>query len=149
MNVFLPVAGSGFMVLKSIDSGAWCVYSKRTLGLFFWLFVAKASPWFTVTTALTVAGTVTFKLAAAGTAVDRDRKSTRLNSSHLGISYAVFCLKKEQIAEEMTVRELRRARKLTEVKMAKMLGVTQDSVFFLEKRSHRILPPFPKTVLSR
>src|SRR5205814_8806464 len=26
---------------------------------------------------------------------DRDRKSTRLNSSHLGISYAVFCLKKK------------------------------------------------------
>src|ERR1035438_10554205 len=25
---------------------------------------------------------------------DTDRKSTRLNSSHLGISYAVFCLKK-------------------------------------------------------
>src|SRR5262245_65104491 len=25
--------------------------------------------------------------------VNRDRKSTRLNSSHLGISYAVFCLK--------------------------------------------------------
>src|ERR1035441_6040971 len=25
---------------------------------------------------------------------ERDRKSTRLNSSHLGISYAVFCLKK-------------------------------------------------------
>src|SRR5258705_12940661 len=27
----------------------------------------------------------------------RDRKSTRLNSSHLGISYAVFCLKKKKI----------------------------------------------------
>src|SRR5262245_64087008 len=26
-----------------------------------------------------------------------DRKSTRLNSSHLGISYAVFCLKKKKI----------------------------------------------------
>src|SRR5262245_62311665 len=26
---------------------------------------------------------------------DGDRKSTRLNSSHLGISYAVFCLKKK------------------------------------------------------
>src|ERR1039458_424548 len=26
--------------------------------------------------------------------MERDRKSTRLNSSHLGISYAVFCLKK-------------------------------------------------------
>src|SRR5262245_65011782 len=27
--------------------------------------------------------------------VVQDRKSTRLNSSHLGISYAVFCLKKK------------------------------------------------------
>ena len=26
---------------------------------------------------------------------EKDRKSTRLNSSHLGISYAVFCLKKK------------------------------------------------------
>src|SRR5262245_65153009 len=29
-------------------------------------------------------------------AVSGDRKSTRLNSSHLGISYAVFCLKKKK-----------------------------------------------------
>src|SRR5262245_64871227 len=29
-----------------------------------------------------------------------DRKSTRLNSSHLGISYAVFCLKKKNITDE-------------------------------------------------
>src|SRR2546426_7769418 len=28
---------------------------------------------------------------------DRDRKSTRLNSSHLVISYAVFCLKKKKM----------------------------------------------------
>src|SRR5436853_4454991 len=28
-----------------------------------------------------------------------DRKSTRLNSSHLGISYAVFCLKKKKNIE--------------------------------------------------
>src|SRR3712207_7551478 len=27
--------------------------------------------------------------------LDRDRKSTRLNSSHANISYAVFCLKKK------------------------------------------------------
>src|SRR5437899_7778374 len=27
--------------------------------------------------------------------IAEDRKSTRLNSSHLGISYAVFCLKKK------------------------------------------------------
>src|SRR5215212_11204468 len=29
-----------------------------------------------------------------------DRKSTRLNSSHLGISYAVFCLKKKKIIQK-------------------------------------------------
>src|SRR5690242_21583970 len=28
--------------------------------------------------------------------VDGDRKSTRLNSSHMSISYAVFCLKKKK-----------------------------------------------------
>src|SRR5205814_2438983 len=32
---------------------------------------------------------------AAGEQHVQDRKSTRLNSSHLGISYAVFCLKKK------------------------------------------------------
>src|SRR2546426_3166066 len=36
----------------------------------------------------------------------RDRKSTRLNSSHLVISYAVFCLKKKkQIARTTGIRE--------------------------------------------
>src|SRR5437899_4277625 len=39
----------------------------------------------------------------------RDRKSTRLNSSHLGISYAVFCLKKKKkvlgLNKEVTVDE--------------------------------------------
>src|SRR5256885_7072452 len=32
---------------------------------------------------------------------ERDRKSTRLNSSHLVISYAVFCLKKKKIIQNM------------------------------------------------
>src|SRR3984893_1533334 len=31
----------------------------------------------------------------------RDRKSTRLNSSHVAISYAVFCLKKKQLHQVM------------------------------------------------
>src|SRR5258707_6663337 len=31
---------------------------------------------------------------------DRDRKSTRLNSSHANISYAVFCLKKKKKVRE-------------------------------------------------
>src|SRR5258705_1777866 len=37
----------------------------------------------------------------------RDRKSTRLNSSHLGISYAVFCLKKKKIALQQRIRRQR------------------------------------------
>src|SRR5256885_13689516 len=35
-------------------------------------------------------------VAGCGASPDRDRKSTRLNSSHLVISYAVFCLKKKK-----------------------------------------------------
>src|SRR2546426_6016996 len=41
--------------------------------------------------ATTTTGAVPLHFAAAS---GRDRKSTRLNSSHLVISYAVFCLKK-------------------------------------------------------
>src|SRR3712207_8290792 len=33
----------------------------------------------------------------------QDRKSTRLNSSHANISYAVFCLKKKQTYEQRAV----------------------------------------------
>src|SRR5205807_9505844 len=39
---------------------------------------------------------VTGRLGAAVEQRMRDRKSTRLNSSHLVISYAVFCLKKKK-----------------------------------------------------
>jgi transcriptional regulator with XRE-family HTH domain len=52
----------------------------------------------------------------------------------------------ELIAEEMTLRELRHARQLTQVKMAKKLGVTQDSVSRLEKRSDLLLSTLRKTV---
>src|SRR5438445_6411957 len=36
------------------------------------------------------------KIPLTVTATDLDRKSTRLNSSHANISYAVFCLKKKK-----------------------------------------------------
>src|SRR5438132_9808505 len=35
----------------------------------------------------------------------RDRKSTRLNSSHTVISYAVFCLKKKKKKKKQTIRK--------------------------------------------
>lgn len=52
----------------------------------------------------------------------------------------------ELIAEEMTLRELRRARKLTQVKMAKSLGITQDSVSRIEKRSDLLLSTLRRTI---
>jgi transcriptional regulator with XRE-family HTH domain len=50
------------------------------------------------------------------------------------------------VAEEMTLRELRQARKLTQVRMAKALGITQDGVSRLEKRSDLLLSTLRKTV---
>src|SRR5256885_17128167 len=38
---------------------------------------------------------------------DQDRKSTRLNSSHLVISYAVFCLKKKNLATKVALAHRR------------------------------------------
>src|SRR3712207_8693734 len=40
--------------------------------------------------------------AALRTATTADRKSTRLNSSHANISYAVFCLKKKKKSPKLT-----------------------------------------------
>src|SRR5205809_6223509 len=43
-------------------------------------------------------------LAASASSRSRDRKSTRLNSSHGYISYAVFCLKKKRTPAEESIR---------------------------------------------
>ncbi len=43
------------------------------------------------------------------------------------------------IAEEMTLRDVRKARKLTQERMAELLGIGQDSVSRLEKRSDLLL----------
>jgi transcriptional regulator with XRE-family HTH domain len=50
------------------------------------------------------------------------------------------------IAEEMTLQELRHARKLTQVRMAKELGISQDGISKLEKRSDLLLSTLRKTV---
>ena len=50
------------------------------------------------------------------------------------------------IAEEMTLQELRQARKLTQGRMARTLGITQDGVSRLEKRSDFLLSTLRKTV---
>jgi DNA-binding XRE family transcriptional regulator len=50
------------------------------------------------------------------------------------------------IAEEMTLQELRRARKLTQIRLAKALGISQDGVSRLEKRSDLLLSTLRKSV---
>src|SRR5438477_5078132 len=42
-----------------------------------------------------------FRACAAALAPRQDRKSTRLNSSHMSISYAVFCLKKKKVKKPL------------------------------------------------
>src|SRR5436305_5344194 len=44
--------------------------------------------------------------AAAQRVLHLDRKSTRLNSSHVRISYAVFCLKKKRYGQSGLVTQL-------------------------------------------
>src|SRR5215467_6439387 len=50
------------------------------------------------------------------------------------------------IAEEMTLQELRHARKLTQVRMAKALGIGQDGVSKIEKRADLMISTLRKTV---
>src|SRR5437899_6841355 len=44
-----------------------------------------------------------------------DRKSTRLNSSHLGISYAVFCLKKKKKKKKHHSKQIRQQLRHTHI----------------------------------
>lgn len=52
----------------------------------------------------------------------------------------------ELIAEEMTLQELRHARKITQVRLAKQLGIGQDGVSKLEKRADLMISTLRKTV---
>ncbi len=50
------------------------------------------------------------------------------------------------VAEEMTLQELRKARKLTQVRMAKALRISQEGVSRLEKRTDLLLSTLRKSV---
>src|SRR5205814_8674028 len=58
--------------------------------------------------------------------VGEDRKSTRLNSSHLGISYAVFCLKKKKKKKKNTIK--RHKKQKVNITLNAIIGqVTRES----------------------
>src|SRR5436305_2411442 len=50
-------------------------------------------------------------LSSEGEKRSRDRKSTRLNSSHVRISYAVFCLKKKKKKKQKKDKKKRKEKK--------------------------------------
>ncbi len=50
------------------------------------------------------------------------------------------------IAEEMTLRELRKARALTQASVARELGISQDAISRLEKRTDFLLSTLRRTV---
>ncbi len=52
----------------------------------------------------------------------------------------------ELVAEEMTMRELRKARKITQVELAKKLGVNQEQVSRYEKRADVHLSTLKRSV---
>jgi transcriptional regulator with XRE-family HTH domain len=52
----------------------------------------------------------------------------------------------ELVSQEMTLQELRRARKLTQARMAKALRITQDGVSRLERRTDLLLSTLRKSV---
>ena len=52
----------------------------------------------------------------------------------------------ELIAEEMTLRELRKARALTQASVARELGIGQDAISRLEQRSDLLLSTLRRTV---
>ena len=76
-------------------------------------------------------------------AVNVDNKIKKLNPDQ---RKKVEARAADLMAEEMTLRELRHARKLTQVRIAQKLGITQDSVSRLEKRSNLLLSTLRKTV---
>ena len=76
-------------------------------------------------------------------AVDVDDKIRKLSTTQ---RKKVEVRAAELIAEEMTLRELRKARKLTQVRLASRLGITQDGVSRLEKRCDLLLSTLRETV---
>src|SRR5690625_6434902 len=52
----------------------------------------------------------------AGILSDQDRKSTRLNSSHVAISYAVFCLKKKKNKRRRKRNKIHETRQLITIR---------------------------------
>src|SRR5690606_40395222 len=81
----------GFFI-KGIDISKSSATEKVILNIFYYVLYFPFTFRVTFTTENSFKSYFVYKL----TKTVRDRKSTRLNSSHVKISYAVFCLKKKK-----------------------------------------------------
>src|SRR5690242_21394751 len=70
-----------------------------------------------------------------------DRKSTRLNSSHMSISYAVFCLKKKNDKKALISAEAEALSEQPDILQARQ-------VLELDVRLDYVVPPRPRRPLS-
>src|SRR5690606_41886785 len=82
-------------LFRSCVSAVWLrtVPRKRTV---FGMIFDATPPLNCVTEITPVSSGLSERLTSDCTPCTKDRKSTRLNSSHVKISYAVFCLKKKK-----------------------------------------------------
>ena len=70
----------------------------------------------------------------------------KMKSLSAGRRKKVHARATQLIAEEMTLQELRRARKITQVRIAKELGISQNGVSRIEKRSDLLLSTLRKII---
>src|SRR2546430_8433293 len=84
-----------YTTLFRSDESAGYIYAKPPFGGCLW--ITSGSPWQMGWASSLCYGPLRYGCIYLCHKVDRlDRKSTRLNSSHSQISYAVFCLKKKK-----------------------------------------------------
>src|SRR5438067_9250293 len=98
-HLALAILVGGALVLGSTAAPAIfrTVRSRGEAGAIFGAVLAR---WDGLAILCVIAVVLTSVLKAGAYEV-KDRKSTRLNSSHVSISYAVFCLKKKKITENV------------------------------------------------
>src|SRR5258708_7675919 len=96
-----PVVAAGIVLVaperlaKHLALTATVIEFALSLPLW-WLFVPEGGFQFLQQAAWVPAWGISYAVGVDGISLFLDRKSTRLNSSHQIISYAVFCLKKKK-----------------------------------------------------
>src|SRR5688572_31519750 len=93
-----PPSSTLFPYTTLFRSATWQTRPLSGQGTSFLAGAPVEQSWHVTQSALAGGGDPNAKIAISSTA--RDRKSTRLNSSHSQISYAVFCLKKKKKKKE-------------------------------------------------